>query len=270
MRRPVFPPRDFVCSYEHNCPYLDGLSTTWVLGEYRRGQDSYQEHLRINDFLDQKLDAALKRNRELERELVELRAKYQALHQKQFKPNHKKNGFSDEKGFEKQPGQKKLGAPVGHSGWFRPKPIKIDRSVQVSAPKQCPHCSSTALTPVEDRLEHIQEDIVLVPSPLVTRYIHEQAFCTHCRRPVVQAAADEILHAPIGPVAKATAMYLRYEIGIPYRKVVEIFKILFGLSYVPASLVGFDKKAAKMGEPIYADLREKIRESKMVTADETS
>lgn len=159
---------------------------------------------------------------------------------------------------------------MGHSGWFRPKPIKIDRSVQVSAPKQCPHCSSTALTPVEDPLEHIQEDIVLVPSPLVTRYIHEQAFCTHCRRPVVQAAADEILHTPIGPVAKATAMYLRYEIGIPYRKVVEIFKILFGLSYVPASLVGFDKKAAKMGEPIYADLREKIRESKMVHADETS
>jgi hypothetical protein len=45
----------------------------------------------------------------------------------------------------------------------------------------------------------------------------------------VQAASDEILHAPIGPVAKATAMYLRYEVCIPYRKVVEIFrKVCFG------------------------------------------
>lgn len=143
MRRPVFPPRDFVCSYEHNCPYLDGLSTTWMLGEYRRGQDSYQEHLRINDFLDQKLDAALKRNRALERELVELRAKYQALHQKQFKPNHKKNGFSDEKGFEKQPGQKKLGAPWATpdgSGQNRSRSIgpsrsQLQNSVLIVAPQ---------------------------------------------------------------------------------------------------------------------------------------
>ena len=79
-------------------------------------------------------------------------------------------------------------------------------------------------------MEHIQEDIVLLPRPVVTRYVHDQAFCSRCRRPVVQAAPDEILHAPIGPVAKATAMYLRYEVCIPYRKVVEIFRVLFGLS----------------------------------------
>lgn len=271
MKRPVFPPRDFVCPYEHNCPYLGGLSTTWVLGEYRRGKNSYQEHLRINDLLDQRLDTALKRNRELDRELAELRAKYQALHQKQFKPNRKKKDISDDqKDVPKQSGQKKRGAPLGHPGWFRPKPIHIDRSVPVSAPQQCPHCSSRDLTPIKEPLEHIQEDIVLVPRPVVTRYVHEQAFCTQCRRPVVLVAADEILQAPIGPVAKATAMYLRYEIGIPYRKVAELFKALFGLSFVPASLVGFDQKAAKLGEPIYADLREKLRMSDVVHADETS
>lgn len=270
MRRPFFPPRDFVCSYEHNCPYLDGLSTTWVLGEYRRGQDSYQEHLRINDFLDQKLDAALKRNRELERELAELRAKYQALHQKQFKPNRKKEAIPEENKKGEAPDQKKRGAPLGHPGWSRTKPTQVDRSVHVPAPRQCPHCHSTNLTSIEGQLEHIQEDIVLVPQPRVTRYLHEQAFCHGCRRPVAQAAEDEILHAPIGPVTKATAMYLRYEIGIPYRKVAEIFKVLFGLSFVPASLVGFDQKAAKRGEPIYDDLREKLRVSKVVHADETS
>lgn len=97
-------------------------------------------------------------------------------------------------------------------------------------------------------MEHIQEDIVLVPRPTVTRYVHEQAFCSQCRRSVMQAAPDEILHAPIGPVAKATAMDLRYDVCIPYRKVVEIFRVLFGLSSVPASLVGFDQKAVRMGE----------------------
>jgi transposase len=124
--------------------------------------------------------------------------------------------------------------------------------------------------PIDEQMEHIQEDIVLLPRPMVTRYVHDQALCNRCCRPVVQAASDEILHAPIGPVAKATAMYLRYEVCIPYRKVVEIFRVLFGLSAVPASLVGFDQKAVRMGERIYQDLREKLRASAIAHADETS
>jgi transposase len=245
------------------------MSTTWVLGEYRRGEDTYDEHLRIIDVFDERLETARERIRELEREVAELRAKYQALHQKQFKPNRKKNAPCEEKAADRPPG-KKRGAPVGHPGWFRPKPTQMDRSVHVAAPQRCPHCGSKDLTSMDERMEHIQEDIVLVPRPVVTLYVHEQAFCAQCRKPVVQAAAEEILHAPIGPVAKATAMYLRYDVCIPYRKVIEIFRVLFGLSSVPASLVGFDQKAAKMGGGIYADLREKIRASEMAHADETS
>jgi len=72
------------------------------------------------------------------------------------------------------------------------------------------------------------------------------------------------------PAAKSTAGYLRYGIGISYRKVQLILEDLFGLSCVPASLVGFDRKAAKKGEPIYEDVREKMRASAVVHADETS
>jgi hypothetical protein len=71
---------------------------------------------------------------------------------------------------------------------------------------------------------------------------------------------DELLNAPIGPVAKSVALYLRYRIGIPYRKTVE----LFGLNFVPASALGFDRKAAAQGGPIYEDLRDKIRVSDVV------
>jgi transposase len=212
------------------------MSTTWVLGDYRRGEKTYNEHLRIIDVLDEQLRTELNRIRKLERELAELRAKYQALHQKQFKPNRKENADSRAQKADGKSGdlagKKKRGAPVGHSGWFRPKATEIDRSVHVAAPQRCPHCGSKDLRPMNDRMEHIQEDIVLVPRPVVARYVHDQAFCARCRRPVVQAAADEILHAPIGPVAKATAMYLRYDVCIPYRKVAEIFRVLFGFQFI--------------------------------------
>ncbi|MDP2798753.1 MAG: IS66 family transposase [Deltaproteobacteria bacterium] len=140
----------------------------------------------------------------------------------------------------------------------------------MSAPIICPHCQSRNLTPIEGVSEHLQEDIVLQPRPFVTRYLHHEAFCSRCNRPVVQAAEDELINAPIGPVAKSAAIYLRYRIGMTYRKVQEVFRDLFGLEFVPASAVGFDRQAAVKGAAIYEDLREKIKASAVIHADETS
>jgi transposase len=159
---------------------------------------------------------------------------------------------------------------VGHPGWVWPKADHIDRTVHVPAPTICPHCQSEDLTPMEESTEHVQEDIVIQPRTRVTRYLHRQAFCTQCHRPVVQAGEGELLNAPIGPVAKSVAIYLRYRIGIPYRKTTELFQELFGLKFVPASALGFDRKAATRGAPLYEGLRDKIRTSEVVHADETS
>ncbi len=275
MPRYSYPPHDFECLYRHSCPYLDGLSTQWVLEEYRRAHDVYQEHLRIIDLFDGHLKVRDERIRVLERENAELKAKLQALHRRQFKPKKKKDAETGGKDAESvsssnEGEKKKRGAPVGHPGWVRPKPDHIDRTVHVPAPTICPHCQSDNLTPIEETTEHLQEDIVIRPQTLVTRYLHGQAFCARCHRPVVQAGEGELLNAPIGPVAKSVAIYLRYRIGISYRKTRELFRELFGLEFVPASALGFDRKGAARGEPIYEDLRDKIRASDVVHGDETS
>jgi len=65
------------------------------------------------------------------------------LHQKQFKPNKKKEETADKKqGPLENPSlkKKKRGAPVGHTGWARTKPERIDRTMHVPAPTRCPHC----------------------------------------------------------------------------------------------------------------------------------
>jgi hypothetical protein len=165
---------------------------------------------------------------------------------------------------------KKRGAPVGHPAWVRPKPEIIDRTVFVPAPAICPFCGKKVLVSSDETHEHIQEDIVLAPRTFVTRYLHGQAFCSTCNRSVAKSAPDEIMNAPIGPVAKSVAIYLRYRMGVPYRKVTELFQDLFGLTFVPASAVGFDRKALTCGAPLHDDLREKIRVADVVHADETS
>jgi transposase len=266
--RSPYPPHDFECLYRHSCPYLDGLSTTWVLEEYRRADEVYQEHLRIIDGFDGELKVRDERIRVLERDNAELKAKLQALHRRQFKPNRKKDAQTSKK--EGEGKKKRRGAPVGHPGWVRPKPDHIDRTLHVPAPAICPHCQSDELTPMKETKEHFQEDIVIQPQTLVTCYRHGQAFCARCHRPVVQAGEGELLNAPIGPVAKSLAIYLRYRIGIPYRKTTELFREVFGLEFVPASALGFDRKATAQGAPLYEDLRDKIRASGVVHGDETS
>lgn len=274
MARHPWPPYDYVCLYEHTCPYLDGLSTSWVLSQYRRADDVYHEHLRIIDAFSDQLKASEDRVRVLERELAELRAKYQALHKKQFKPNRKKKeepegngGAAEGTGVAKK---KKRGAPVGHPGWSRPIPARIDHVVPVPAPAVCPHCGSCDLTPEGTFHEHVQEDIVIRPQTVTTKFVHEEAYCPRCRRPVVGAGPEEIPNAFIGPQAKAVAGFLRYDLGIPYRKVRLIFDELFGLKLVPGSLVGFDQRAARRGEPLYEDVRDKVRVSEVLHADETT
>jgi transposase len=259
----VYPPYGFTCPYADNCPHLEGLSATWVLEGYDRADRVYQEHLQIIDLFRGKLDDAMKRARLLEKENEELKAKNTALHRRQFKANKKPEHAAS-------PAGRKRGAPVGHPGWFRAAPSRVDKTVHVPAPTICPHCGSDSLVPTEELREHVQEDIVIKPRTVVCRYVHKEAYCRRCGRSVVKAGEGELLHAPIGPVAKSVALYLRYRIGMTYRKVGEVFKDVFGLEFVPGSALGFDRTAVKKGGPLYEDLREKIGASEVVHADETS
>lgn len=94
--------------------------------------------------------------------------------------------------------------------------------INVSAPSTCPHCLNEHLRPYAGLYEHVQEDIVIEPKTVVVNYLHEQSFCPKCDRSVIQAGEGEILNAHIGPVAKSVAIYLRYRIGISYRKTTSV------------------------------------------------
>ncbi len=208
----LYPPPDFKCQYRDCCPYLEGLSTTWVFEGFEQAEKEYEEHLRITDSFKAALGEATDRIKILERENAELKAKLTALHQQQFKANKK---TADQPGEDTLPEKvkKKRGAPAGHPGWVRPRPDHIDYTVNVPAPVVCPHCKSDKLIVMEEVMEHFQEDIAIAPRTIVTRYVHGQSFCKRCNRPVAQAGKGELMNSHIGPIAKAVAVYLRYRMG---------------------------------------------------------
>jgi len=258
------PPANYQCPYQHCCPHLQGLSTEFVFAEYQNSHEEHLDHWKARDELNELLEQMRGYTQALEAQNAELKAKLTALHRRQFKANRKQPPAS-----ARPPERRKRGAPMGHPAWQRPKPAHIDQTRIVAAPQVCPHCNGTDLTPIAEIKVHLQEDIVLAPRPQVTCFKHHQAFCAHCRRPVIQAADGEMLNCPIGPTTKALAVFLRYGMRVPYRKVQELFGVLFGMRFVPASAMSFDRTATLKGQPLYEDLKEKLRVALSANADET-
>ena len=267
-----------LCPHELGCPSLDGWNAVSLKRNYLSQERELASARQIVCEQGGELRRALERCRALEAEKADLEAKIRALHRRQFKANRKKEeagggqsaeaGGADAAG-QSPPGAKKRGAPMGHPGWFRKEPAEFDRTVEVPAPCACPYCHSEHLEECQDVREHTQEDIVLVAQTLRTLFRHHEAYCPRCGKKVIAWAEGQEGGAPIGPVAKALAIYLRHDIGISVRKAQSLLQDLFGLSCVPASLFGFDRLGAAKAAPLYEDLAEKIRSSLLAHADET-
>lgn len=266
---PQFP-WNYQCPYRHCCPHLEGLSTQWIFSEYQNSSFEQLDHWKARDDLQEQLDQALQYIGQLEAQNEGLKAKLKTLHQRQFKANRKSEPKHNPEHNSASDTKKKRGAPKGHPGWQRRKPDHIDETVIVSAPEICPHCGYTDLTPLEPLKDHLQEDIILQPRTYVINFRHNQAFCPRCRRAVVQAAQAELLNCPIGPTTKAAALYLRYGLQLPYRKVQQLFDVFFNMPFVPASAMAFDRTATVKGLPLYEDLKQKLRSAASAHADETS
>jgi hypothetical protein len=266
---PVFRdlPEDFRCPYKDGCPYLEGLSTGWVFQRYQRvaGTECHYEYQL--EQLHKQLDEERRQRKQGELKIQQLQAELHALHRRQFKGRRSAAASSNPSPTTEH---KKRGPPAGHPPWQRAKPKRIDQTVVVPAPKTCPDCHHPRLQSVEEFHEHLQEDIVLQPRTVVTCFRHQQAHCPLCNKDVWLPGPGEMPGAYIGPAAKATASYLRYQLNVPDRKISQFFSDFFGLHFVPASAYGFERQAVRRGLPLYEDLRQKIRALPIVHADETS
>ncbi len=260
-------PDDFRCPYRDGCPYLEGLPTGWVFHRYQQvaGTECHYEY-QLEE-LCKELHQERRQRKEVELENQQLRAQLHALHRRQFKGCRRATAPAPECSWAER---KKRGAPVGHPPWQRAKPTRIDREIAVPAPRTCPDCRNPNLQPVEQVHQHVQEDIVLEARTVVTCFRHQQAYCPRCDNQVWLPGPGEMPGAYIGPAAKATAAYLRYQLGVPDRKISQFFSDFFGLRFVPASAYGFERQAVRRGLPLYEDLRQKIRALPVVHADETS
>ncbi|MGH9446392.1 MAG: IS66 family transposase, partial [Terriglobia bacterium] len=260
-------PEDFRCPYRDGCPYLEGLSTGWVFQRYQEVAGIECQYEYQLEELHQELRQERRERQQIELENQQLQAQLHALHRRQFKGRKAPPAPDSECPSARG---KQRGAPLGHPPWQRPKPKHIDQTVNVPVPRRCPDCHHSQMEPVSEIHEHLQEDIVLEPRTVVTCFRHGLAYCRHCDRNVWLCGPGEMPGAYIGPAAKATATYLRYQLNVPDRKISQFFSDFFGLKFVAASVYGFERQAVRRGLPLYEDLLQKIRALPVAHGDETS
>lgn len=216
-------------------------------------------------------------NQRLQSELDQVKLELKLERQNKFATNQQKqdSGKAGETTASATPPaasetKKKRRAPVGHPGWFRKTPTAYDWAIDVTAPVRCPHCSGHVTTvDAAAPTEHLQEDI-LDGRYRVVLYRHQAARCDDCGKSVQQAGDGEILSSRIGPHLRSTAIFLRNVIGISYRKIPQAIEEMFGITFTPAALIGFETMLAEKAKPIVDDIAKKLGSSDgAVHADET-
>jgi transposase len=162
---------------------------------------------------------------------------------------------------------KKRGPPFRHSGWFRKRPKKDDKTEEVWLPC-CPQCGSKKLKLCKETIQHFQEDIE-PPEVKVTLFTKHVYYCSDCKEEVCGLGPGEMANSYIGPKAKSLAVWMKYAIKISERDIKILFKTLFHLIIVPGTISLWRTKLANESQGLYDQILGLLRHCPWNHADET-
>jgi len=252
------------CCFSDRCPYLRGQSPNSLLTELYYLRKRVDELEGMVNFSTNEIIRLRNIIKELEEEKKQLSNELLDAKRAPFRKYEKED--SAEK-IDEDKEKKKRGAPYGHKGRSRKRPERIDEYIDVFLTK-CPGCGNTKLGKCSHTTEHVQEDIE--SGKLKVRcYIHHYYWCSECKKVVHGIGENEIPHAAIGPDARAKAVFLRHEIKISYDDTPRVLEYLCGLKISPGTIVNFDNQLYKKAEPLYKTLKNSLRKSQYIHADET-
>ncbi|MFW0860068.1 MAG: IS66 family transposase, partial [Dehalococcoidia bacterium] len=161
--------------------------------------------------------------------------------------------------------QPKRGAPCGHRGNSRRRPEVISEFIDIY-PEKCDHCGGEVKGYPNTFDEHVTEDIEIRKRVTCRRFHY--GYCQRCKK-VVYARKDEIpAKDRIGTEVRAIGGYMRH-LGLTYRKAARFLKDVFDMDLTHPSLLSFNTEQAQNGAPLYEGIKQSIRHSPSVNADET-
>jgi len=200
-----------------------------------------------------------------------LSARVSALEEELRRSKRQAGPFSKDR-FKARP--KRSGRKPGHPPARRatPPPEAVSEALQVPL-DTCPHCGGP-VERVTDNSPIYQTDLPPI-QPLIRRFDTQRGWCPKChqavrsRHPEQTSTATGAAGSHVGPRALALAADLTHRLGLSMRQVTDLFETTFGLRLTPGAISQASQRLARLAEPAYQALKEALRTSPAVHADET-
>ena len=172
----------------------------------------------------------------------------------------------------KKPGRK-AGDPHGmHAHRPPPAPETIDETLEAPLPDACPHCGGAIAE--DDALdEQFQTD--LPTGPVRRRFRIHQGTCQGCgrrvrgRHPLQTSDATGAAQSQLGPNVQASIVYLNKRSGLSYGKIADYLQEANGIVIQPSTATRIVLRLADQLQPAYQEIRESLKNSAVITPDET-
>jgi transposase len=219
-----------------------------------------------NNELRKELQLLGKRIKKLEEEnqrLKELNQQFRLILYNFKPPKKEQSGSSDD---VPRPEPKKLGPPIGHKGFSRKKPERVDKTVVLKL-DACPHCNGE-LSELEQIRERYTEDIVPV-TLFVTKYIIKQGYCRKCGKIVYPEVPEVIDNCHFGLHFLLYITYLRYVMNLPDNKIATLLNDIYDARVSEGTIVDYLKRAARIFGDEYERIKEQMKELKICHYDDT-
>lgn len=163
---------------------------------------------------------------------------------------------------KKKPGRKK-----GHEGASRPRPDTVDHFKEHTL-EHCPACQTPLKEPLGD-YQRYTEDIPPIEKPEVTQHTVYRYWCPTCRKIVRPTIPDALPRANIGLRLVVFTAWLHYLVGVSVHNIVRLLSVVCRFSISAGGLTQAWCNLARLLEPVYMEIGQKISHSAVLHADET-
>lgn len=213
-----------------------------------------------------KYEEQQKENRKLRDELEQIKKQRDTYRDMLFKANKKQQSPTP---LLNTSVSRKVGGQMGHKGYGRTTPERVDRSLHIFA-HACPTCHGR-LNRSKTTVSHTVEDIPTLQKQqaVVTRYEVEKQWCGRCKKEIVVTPAGVIPGSRLGINLLMQVLIWKYVCRIPFNIIVTLLETTYALHVSEGSLVLFLKRAGQyFGKP-YQQILQEVRAAPVKHADET-
>ncbi len=171
----------------------------------------------------------------------------------------------------KKPGRKKGEQHGQHAHRKPPPPAQIDETLDAPLHQQCPDCGGNV---VEDHLDR-QFQTEIPRQPIVREFTIHCGRCESCgkrlrgRHPLQTSDATGAAQSQLGGDAQAAIVYFNKRAGMSHGKIADTFDKFFGVTLTRGASAQVVMRAGKILQPVYEQIKERIKSSEHLTPDET-